>query len=350
MKVLVIGAGAIGTLTAVRLAAAGEQVAIVLRGRPRSTAVASARDTNGDVVSVDLRAYPSAREAIEEFRPQLSIVAVKGYDTESVIWDVLGIEEPLETRFLTLQNGIGNEEALARAFGAENVISGAITIPVEKLAPLSVAQTKRGMVGMAPVRRGVDISNVLEAFDRAGFEVRYFEDYRSMKWSKLVMNMVGNAIPAILDWPPEKVFGDKRLAELEIRALREAAAVMNAQGIRPVRLGGYPMPVFFFAVRKLPLRLLAAMLRPMVAKGRGGKKPSLQIDLEGGKERSEVEFLNGAVFRFGKEIGVPAPVNGCISETLSSIFEGGIPWAEFKDNPEALSRKCAEYEQKEKAI
>ncbi len=350
MRALVIGAGAIGTLTAVRLAAAGEQVAIVLRGCSRSNATASARDTNGNVISVELPAYPSAGEAIEDFNPQLSIVAVKGYDTKSVIWDALGAGKPGGRRFLTLQNGVGNEETLAQAFGAENVISGAITIPVEKLAPLSVAQTRRGMIGMAPVRRGVDISDVLETFDRAGFEVRHFEDYRSMKWSKLIMNMVGNAIPAILDWPPEKVFGDKRLAELEIKALREAAAVMDAQGIRPVRLGGYPMPLFFFAVKKLPPRLLAAILKPMVAKGRGGKKPSLQLDLEGGKSRSEVGFLNGAVSRFGEEAGVPAPINRCISETLSSIFEGGVPWAEFKDDPEALSRRCAEYEQKEKTI
>ncbi len=348
MRILVIGAGAIGTLLAGCLASGGNEVAVVLRNRPPSLHVASVMDAEGNrVASAEVRSYPGTAVALDGFRPELSILAVKGYATESVIREALEGKRKPGGLFMTVQNGIGNEEALVNAFGSDAVISGIITSPVERIGDLEVRRLKRGILGIAPVSPGKSIEEISALFEQAGFEVQIFGDYRSMKWSKLMMNMIGNALPAIVGWPPEAVFGNRRLAEVEVRALKETVAVMKAYGIRPVRIGRYPLPLLSSFLGVLPTTLLAVMMKPLVARGRGGKRPSLQIDLMMGKRQSEVEFLNGAVVNYGRAEGVPVPVNSCITETLASMFDGKIPRSFFDGDPERLLERCRDYEQKE---
>jgi ketopantoate reductase len=104
MKVLVIGAGAIGTLVACRLGAAGNDVAVVLRSRPESTATASLVDTaSGQALTAAVKTYPSIGEAMQAFAPELSIVAVKGYDTLSVVREILESNRWQQSTFMTVQ-------------------------------------------------------------------------------------------------------------------------------------------------------------------------------------------------------------------------------------------------------
>src|SRR5262249_26263310 len=152
---------------------------------------------------------------------------------------------------------------------------------------------KWGGIGLAPMcaeaRPAAD--RALARLRGAGFDIREFADYRALKWSKALLNMLGNATAAILDMPVAQIYADARLVALERRAFLEALAVMERLGAAPINLPRYPVALLAGAMRQLPAPLLSLLLRRRIAGGRGGKLPSLQMALAQGKQRSEGEFL-----------------------------------------------------------
>ena len=144
------------------------------------------------------------------------------------------------------------------------------------------------------------------------------------------MNMLGNATCAILDEPPQAVFADTHMIDLEIAAWREALAVMRAAGIPAVNLDGYPFGLLAGLIRYAPAFAIRPVLRSQIRGARGGKMPSLHIDLAAGKRQNEVLWLNGAVVRRGVVEGVPTPVNRALTDTLLDLVahpEARATWA-----------------------
>ncbi len=340
MRVLIIGAGAIGCFLGARLARAGQQVVLVGRG-----AVVPAVQSAGGLELIEpegaRRAAPgvlatdSAAQALAEHGPfDMALLAVKAFDTAGAVSELAaaGLRGPL----LTLQNGVGNEEALAEAFGADNVVAGAIETPVTTPAPGQVqVHRARYSIGVAPVGAAAPAGLAGRLLTSAGFDVQSYADYRGLKWSKLLMNLLANAACAILDWTPAQVMANPQTARLEARAWQETFAVMARLRIRPVQLAGYPFPVIAPVARSVPAALLARGLRGFVSGGRGSKMPSLQIALSTGQP-SEVPWLNGAVARYGAQTGVPTPVNARYDELLGELTAGRLAWADYRGRPEHL--------------
>jgi len=196
--------------------------------------------------------------------------------------------------------------------------------------------TTRGGVGLAPTAPGQSVAEFAEAFRKAGFRVATYPDYRAMKWSKLLLNILGNASSAILGISPADIFADRRLFALERKAFCEAVEVMHSLGLKPVPLPGYPVPLFARAICGLPCFLLCPLFRKAIVGGRGGKMPSLHMDLARGKGKSEVEYLNGAVVRYARRLGLDAPANRALHSVLMGIVRGEIPWEEYRGRPERL--------------
>lgn len=339
MSIVVVGGGAIGLLVAGRLALAGGAPAALL-ARPSSVAALAARPLSiaakdGATVAVpQLRVAASVAELPEDCRrPDLAVLCVKGYDTPGAI---ATLRELGAARVLTLQNGIGNEELLAEALGAGAVLSGAITTSVDLVGPTAIIVTKAGGIGVAPLDKAGDVGMAAGALAGAGFRVERYGDYRAMKWSKALLNMLGNASAAILGVSVAEVYADRRLVALERRAFREALAVMAKLDARPVDLPSYPAALLSRAMRWLPAPILFPVLRRVVAGGRGGKDPSLLRDLRAGRRRSEGEFLYGAIAAEAARQGVPAPVNAGLWRVLGGIAAGEIAWEEYKGKPEKL--------------
>jgi len=336
VAIVVVGAGAIGLLVAGRLAQS--PAATVLLARPNiAAAIAQQRlcITQDAVVRVidDLRVITDPAALASERAPDLAILCVKGYDTAGA----LPALEALRPRaILTLQNGIGNEEILAERFGARRILSGAITSSVEIEALGRISVTKLGGIGLAAMDRRTAIGDWVHMFEAAGFHAGEYADYRALKWSKALLNMLGNATAAILDMPVSAIYADPRLVALERRTFLEALAVMDRLGIRPVNLPRYPAALLAGLMRRLPTALLGPLLRRRVAGGRGGKKPSLHLDLARGHSRSEGEFLYGAIARAGEQAGVSAPVNQALWDILRGIAASTIAWESYQHKPEQL--------------
>jgi 2-dehydropantoate 2-reductase len=195
---------------------------------------------------------------------------------------------------------------------------------------------------MAP-EAGPATARALAALRGAGYDAREYGDYRALKWSKALLNMLGNATAAILDMPVERVYADARLVALERRGFLEALAVMDRLGIAPVSLPRYPVRLLAAAMRHMPAAILNPVLRRKIAGGRGGKPPSLQIGLAQGNPRSEGEFLYGAVARAGAAARVDTPVNRVLWETLQAIASGTTAWDTYRGKPERLIEAVSSY-------
>lgn len=334
MNILILGAGAIGCLVGGKLAQSGHAVTLV--GRERFVAAIQARGLQmrmGETTQTihNLRPVDSIHAAFwhaaeEKIPYDVAILTVKSYDTAAALTEIASAIEanrqPLPT-ILSLQNGVGNEEAIAARFGADKVIAGAITAPVEvpEAGVIHVAKPKF-VVGLARWEGFSDgslLAQVEAALTESSISVAHYADARSMKWTKLLMNMIGNATSAILGQPPGVTFADAGVADLEIDALREALAAMHAAGIRPVDVEKYPLGILALLLQYAPKWLLRPALRRIVVGARGGKMPSLYLDLEKGKRANEVDWLNGAVVRLGQAVGVATPVNQRLNRTVQHL-------------------------------
>ena len=350
MRVLIIGAGAVGSFIGARLALAGHTV--TLAGRPglveavrggltlieadegRRTAPVSAVDS----IAAAFIGPASTSTSTSTSSYDLALVTVKAYDTAGVIAELqaTGVQAP---PLLTLQNGVGNEEALAAAFGAARILSGAIDTPVAVPGPGQVqVHRERFKAGVAPVGPDAPVPAAAALLRDAGLETTVFTDYRRLKWSKLLMNLLANAQCAILDWTPAAVMADPISARLEARAWQEAFDVMAALGVRPVALARYPLPLLAPIVPRLAPDLLAHLLRRFVAGGRGSKRPSLHIALSEGRS-SEVRWLNGAVAEHAARLGRPAPVNRLLSDVLCALSADRVAWDAWRGHPEKLAAR-----------
>ncbi len=341
MRVLIVGAGAIGSLVGHRLALAGHKVTLV--GRQPFVAAVQAQglgleDGGGVTWTTNVRAVMSTLDVADESF-DLVLLTVKAYDAAKTAAQV----KPLARRgvpILVLQNGVGGEEAVAEVLSGATILSAVITLSVEVLEPgLVRLATMRGGIGLAPTAPGLSVAELGGVFREAGFRTAVYLDYQAMKWSKLLLNILANAAPAILGMFPDEVFADSRLFALEQAAFREAVMVMRGLGLRPVSLPGYPVPLFAWALCSLPTWLLRPILRKVIVPGRGGKMPSLHIDLSRGKGKSEVEYLNGAVVRYAQELGLDTPANRALHAVLMGIVRGEIPWEEYRGQPERLLKE-----------
>ncbi len=342
-RVLIIGAGAVGCFIGARLALAETEVSLVGRGAllaPVATAGLRLTEPDDDRFTDPLPLFTSLADACGGAPYDLGILTAKAYDTAAVVAELRAATRT-PPPLLSLQNGVGNEETLADAFGPDRVISGAIETPVSLPAPgVVTVHRARYRAGLAPVGSAPLAARVARLLIRAGLNLDLYSDYHRLKWSKLLLNLPANATCAILDWTPARVIHDPRIAPIESRAWQETFRTMRALGIRPVNLAGYPLAAIAPIVPALPPALLARVMARTVAGGRGSKMPSFHVALSAGK-RSEVRWLNGAVARAGSAVHVPTPVNAALTSVLSTISSAPETWPDWQDQPRKLAGRIA---------
>ena len=347
LKVLVFGAGAIGTYFGGSLALAGQQVVFV--ERPRTVEELRQRGLRLDLTldkrrqaktasRVDPAAFVivSTLEDALRYGPfDVALFALKSFDTPAALEGI----KPYADRMppvLCLSNGVSNEHVIAEALGKDKVIYGTVTTAIGRRGAGDIVLERLRGVGVA---KGHPLSEKLnQTFNRAYLNSQLFDDANSMKWSKMLTNLIANPTSAILDMTAGKVFANKDLYKLEIKMLRECLAVMDAQGFKVVNLPGTPVRVLAFAT-KLPLWLSKPLLGRAAGAGRGAKMPSFHIDLHSGRGKSEVEYLHGEVVRAGKKCNVPTPVNKALTEILMALTNKEIPLEEFAHKPRKLLSK-----------
>jgi len=286
-------------------------------------------------IGVEVEYAPRALDDVRPYDADVALVVTKAYDTDGAIETLRrAIAFPEKCVFVSPQNGVGNEEKLAAAFGADNVIAAALTTPVDRDRDGNASPAREGGLALAPM--GANAYNWLAAtFAGTGLTVKVFDDWRSLKWSKLALNVVANASCAILNVLPNRFVHFDKIFTLEIRMIREVRAVMHALGIVPVDLPRYPVRALF-RVSGLHSSIARGLLARSIARARGTKPPSLLLDLRRAKPRTEVDVLNGAVAAAGLECHVPTPVNAVYTRVLNDIAHTPPLWAKYREHPERL--------------
>jgi 2-dehydropantoate 2-reductase len=347
LNVLVFGAGAIGTYIGGSLAVTGNRVTFL--EQPKSVAELRIRGLVLDL-SIDRERWKGDDPASAIYRPtsvefvsnldealkkdpfDFAIFALKSFDSAAFLDSLAGYQALLPP-VLCLSNGVENESALEAVLGPGKVLAGTVTSAVGRRAVGDIVLERLRGVGVADSH---PLSLFLaEALNTAGLNARLYRHPADTKWSKMLTNLPANASAAILDMSAAEVFAHRGLFRLEMKMLRETLAVMRSHGIKVVDLPGTPVRALALGIR-LPEFVSRPLLTKAIGGGRGGKMPSFHIDLHSGRGKSEVEWLNGAVVRYGKERGLACPVNQGLTEILLALTRGETPLAEFSRQPEKL--------------
>jgi 2-dehydropantoate 2-reductase len=191
---------------------------------------------------------------------------------------------------VTLQNGIGNVEALAETLGRDRVAAGLSYHSAAVRGPGAVSHTHAGPTWLGELSGPVTprIEGLATALRAAGFTPTIVTDIEGLIWSKFVHNSAINAICAVTGLRVGEISSHPGADELQTRVIEEALAVVRAQGIV------LPDPDLMGSIK--------AFCRVKF------NKPSMLQHVEQGK-RTEIDALNGAIVRLGRRLGVPTPYN-----------------------------------------
>lgn len=299
--ILIVGTGALASLFAARLAAAGYGVQM-LGTWPEGVATLKARGVTlmgegGQGQSYAVRASSDAEECREA---RFALVLVKSWQTARAarqLSDCLSSEGVA----LTLQNGLGNREQLVEELGEERVALGVTTAGATLIEAGKVRAGGEGKISLGKHARLGPLADMLQA---AGFDVEGDRDVESLAWSKLVINAAINPLTALLEVPNGEVLKRTTARALSAELARETAAVASAQGIgltldNPVRAA------------------------EDVARRTAENHSSMLQDVRRGAP-TEIDAICGAVVRAGERAGVPTPVNGVMWQLVRAKVEAGI--------------------------
>ena len=335
MNYLIIGAGAIGTYIGASLLDAGKKVSFLEREEFAAHLKQGGlhlKTPNREVHFTSAKVF-STMEAALQTKTNVVVFAMKSFDTPQAVEQLAPYKEMFDT-VLCLQNGVENELLIAGKVGNDKVTGGSVTTAVSRLDAGSVVVSRERGIG---IEDNGDTSQGIHAdFMQAGLHPKLYGCREDMKWSKMLSNLMGNASCAILDMPPGQIYADPDLFHLEILQMKETMSVMKANGWKVVDLPSTPMGLLAHFISLSPEWLSQiVLLRPM-AGGRGNKMPSFHIDLHSGRKDSEVEFLNGAVSRFGMKSGIPTPVNDTLVKTLLKLINHPEEIANYRQNKSML--------------
>jgi 2-dehydropantoate 2-reductase len=344
MKFLFLGAGAIGTYIGGSLALAGQQVSFIERREAaefishnglRLKLKDNERHIEQPVIYTDLS------EALAQGPYDAAAIAVKSYDTHSVLAPLASYPKNQIPPVICFQNGVENEAIIRNLLGEHNVISATVTSAIGRRAVGNIVLEKLRGVGIAA---GHSLSlQLLTVLQEAGLNARIYDNPEGMKWSKMLTNLMANASAAILNMTPAEIFSHPFGFRIEREQLREALRVMDALKFPVMDLPGTPVRPMTWLVRWFPNWLCQSILQRGVAGGRGGKMPSFHIDLYSGSGKSEVDYLNGAVKRFGTLVGIATPVNQILNQTLLALTSGELEKDSFERQPEKLWKLIKEH-------
>jgi 2-dehydropantoate 2-reductase len=336
LRFLIFGAGAIGTYIGTSLILSGQKVVFVerpalvdtLRGKGLRLKV-----REQELYADDPLVVGGIDDALTQGPFDAGILAVKSFDTRPLLESMAPYLVALPP-IICLQNGVENEPLIAEMFGKDKVIHGSVTSAIGRRGTGDVVLERLRGIGISAQH---ELSPVLQSvFNAAGLNARLYDHPLAMKWSKLLTNLLANASSAILDMPPARIFAHSGLYNMEMRQVRECLRVMAVQHIPVVDLPGTPVRLLAWFARSLPPVASQPLLLQSLGKGRGDKMPSFHIDLHSGRGLSEVDYLNGAVVRFGERHQMRSPVNYFLNETLLALTSGAIALDTFMHQPDKL--------------
>lgn len=301
MKILIMGAGAVGLFYGARLQQAGEEVCYCARGDN----LRALRERGLEVMSFkgDFHLRVKATGDPREFAPyELILFCVKSYDTVATARLLEGCLAE-GGAVMTLQNGVENEEALCTVLPRESVMGGNARVGAELTAPGKLRHTASGIIEFGELDGGETprALRMAGAFKRAGILGQLTRDLKSVRWMKLMGNNGTNTVSALTRCTLGEMFAGPEGSALVHRLMAETAMVGRAEG---ARISDDDVEKYYNIARGF-------------SEAHTIKTSTLQ-DLERGK-RLEYDAISGAVVRAAHRHGLDVPATETVHALLGLL-------------------------------
>ncbi len=303
MKIIVMGAGALGSISAALLHEAGHDVSLIARGaraehlRKNGVAVEGLAEVTAPV--------PIVTDTTTLTDADLLILTVKTFDTEAALQQLAHVKV---ASCLSLQNGMMKDDQLAAAFGPETVLgaianfSGGVREDGVTLFTVNTSITIGEPAGGVSPRAQA----VIDALNGAGINAHGSHDIRSTSWSKFIIWSGLAIVSPLTRQATVTAFSDPDTALLLARIQREVQAIAEAEGAAPEPVPPYSTPEFLAAKDEEAAARLALETGERFRETAPLHKHSMLQAAERGARLEIHETLGDLVAR-GKKLGVPAP-------------------------------------------
>ena len=299
-RFLVVGPGAMGCLFAARLRMAGYDVTLLDYIAQRAEKIRQ-QGVIVEGVTGEYTAHVPTVVGRIPFQPDLALICVKSNKTREA-GESIKPWLSKKTTVATLQNGLGNLEILEEIFGKHRVLGG---VTAEGATVLGWGKIRHAGQGSTIIGPKGDLESpsekLVSAFNKAGFETSSADNVEELIWGKLIVNVGINALTALTGLKNGRLPELKGTRLIMEEAVGEAVAVAKAKDIQ------------------LPYRdPLGRVIR--VCRDTAGNIASMLQDVLH-KKVTEVDFINGAIVKEGKALGIPTPVNRTLTSLVQTIQE-----------------------------
>jgi 2-dehydropantoate 2-reductase len=299
MRIYMIGAGAMGGVYGGLLTRAGYDVTLI---DPREDHIGKIRNegiTLEGVRGTHVIRLPAQTSAAGLPPADFAIIFTDSNSTRDAARTARDILRP-EGFALTLQNGIGNVEALVAELGRERVIAGVSMNSAANPAAGRSAYTNVGMTSIGELDgRDTDrVKQVAAMLNKAEIPTEIIPDPLNWIWGKFVLNCGVNALTAITGLRSGEIYRTPEVSALQDHIIDEIMAVVERKKLT--------LP------EKDPRRKIKDHCRIRY------NKPSMMQHIEQGR-RTEIDALNGALVREAKALGIAAPYNEAVVAVVKGL-------------------------------
>jgi 2-dehydropantoate 2-reductase len=299
MRTVIVGAGAMGSLFGGVLSLSGEEVWLVDIWKEHIDTIRS----KGLVIEEKGKTQTISVNATSDIasigKADLILYFVKTYHTEKAVSDSLVLEKE-DTVFLTLQNGLKNEETICKQVDRKKVILGVTGQGATLLGPGHIRHAGWGKtyVGELDGRSTERSDRISQMFLKAGIETEASSRIHDLVWEKLFINVGINALAALLGLKNGQLLDYPETMRLMEALVSEAVEVAHRKGIR---------------IEVNPIDRVRGVIEATRE-----NRCSMGQDLDY-KRRTEIDAINGAVVREADHLGISVPYNRMITDLIKVI-------------------------------
>ncbi len=290
MRIVIVGAGAMGCRYGSALHKSGAEVWLYDVSEPHVSAIKERGLIIHSGTQTEAVHITATTNIMDVPAPDLAIIFTKTMYTESAMTSAVKIFKP-ETAVLTMQNGLGNIERIAKFVPEERVIAGITSYASDLLGPGEIEAKSAGITKIMPLGQGVkEIANTLaELLNNNGLTAQISHDVMKDIWEKVAFNAALNTSATLTLMPMAKLGNSNYGKELVCMISSEVIRVAHLYGVN--------------ADEKAVHELILSQFRPEIA---GDHKPSMLQDRYA-KRQTEVDSIIGAVIERAEAKNVPVP-------------------------------------------
>jgi 2-dehydropantoate 2-reductase len=299
MKIVIMGTGAMGSLFGGLLTLKGEEVWLVGISQQQIDTLRTIGLTFEEKGKSQIIPIHATSEVTSVGKADLVIFFVKTYDTEKAVSEAL-IFEKEDTIFLTLQNGLGNEEVICRNTDWKKVMLGVTSQGSTLIGPGHIRHAGWGKTFIGELNHQITdrAVRIAQMFCGAGIETEVSSNIHDQIWGKLLANVGINALTALTGFKNGQLLDYPETMRLMERLVLEAVEVAQRKGVR---------------IDKNPIDKVRK-----AAEATRENRSSMGQDLDH-RRKTEIDTINGAIVREAQHLGIPVPFNQAITDLVKAI-------------------------------